>query len=419
MMLLKTAACTLWALCSADALAAQVADTIARNAGRPAHAGVATLQRELTIGVAEGDDHYLLGSVADIAVSESGDIYVWDRIAPAIRVYNAAGKYVRTIGARGGGPGEYVAGAGLALARNGNLLLWDPGNARINVYRGTGEFVTSWPTRSGGVGSVDGHGLLTVDVTGTIYARKMFIVREEGKPIDTRIGWIRFRSNGSLQDTVFAPPYPAARLLHAEARGQFSSRVVPFMPNLDFELSPLGYFVSGVSDRIALNIHEPGKPVVSIRRTLTPQRVTANERDSARAEITKEMRKIVPSWSWNGPEIPRTKPVYSSLTIASDGRLWVQLAEGPPAKEDSTALGRGQMMVTERRAEGPVRTSSWSCPSSGWLLFDVYEPSGTYLGQVRVPERVDPIVLRGDLIWAATCDTDGVPSVGRYRIVWR
>jgi hypothetical protein len=418
-MRLKTAALTVLTLFSAGTLGAQRADTIVRTAGRPVHSGVALLRRELSIGVVDGEDHYMLGAIADIAVSEAGDIYVWDRVAPAIRVYNAAGKYVRTIGGRGSGPGDYRAGAALAIAPNGNLLMWDPGNARINVYTASGDVVTSWPTRGEGVGSVDGHGLLTVDAAGTIYARKMFILRQAGKPVDTRIGWIRFRSNGSLQDTVFVPPYPAERLLHAEARGQFSTRTVPFMPNRHFELSPLGYFVSGTSDRIALNINEPGKAVVSIRRTVAPQPVSARERDSARAEITRDMRKVLPSWSWNGPDIPRTKPVYSSLTIASDGRLWVQLAEGPAAREDSTALGRGQMMVTERREAGPVRTSPWSCPSSGWMRFDVYEPAGTYLGQVQVPARVDPIVMRGDLIWAATCDAEGVPSVGRFRIVWR
>jgi hypothetical protein len=53
-----------------------------------------------------------------------------------------------------------------------------------------------------------------------------------------------------------------------------------------------------------------------------------------------------------------------------------------------------------------------------WMLFP-YEPSGAYVGQVQVPARVDPIVMRGNFIWATTCNNDAVPSVGRYRIVWR
>jgi hypothetical protein len=235
MIVLKTASFIMLPLLTAGALAAQRADTIVRTAGRPVHAGVATLRRELSIGVVEGEDHYILGAVADIAVSASGDIYVWDRMAPAIRMYNATGKHVRTIGARGSGAGEYRAGAALAIAPNGNLLLWDPGNARINVYSASGDVVTSWPTKSEGIGSVDGHGLFTVDAAGTMYARKMFILRQPGKPVETTTGWLRFRSNGLLQDTVFTPPYPGQQLLPAEARGRVSNRTVPFMPNRHFE----------------------------------------------------------------------------------------------------------------------------------------------------------------------------------------
>ena len=417
--MLKTATFMLSSiLCTFD-VTAQRADTLVRHVNRPVHSGVATLRRELSIGVADGDEKYMMGAIADVAVSASGDIYVWDRSIPAIRMYDASGKYIRTIGRLGSGPGEYRPGGALAIGKNGTLLMWDPGNARINVYTASGDVVTSWPTKSGSAGSIDGSGLLTVDVAGYAYAKSMFVIRQQGQPMDTRTGWIRFQPDGSLQDTILAPSYPGERVLHVEARGRFSSRYVPFTPHAHFEVSPLGYFVSGVNDRIALDINEPGKPVVSIRRTIVPRAVTARERDSARADITADMRAVLPSWSWNGGDIPKTKPVYSSLTVASDGRLWVELAEGPRAKEDSTALGRGQMMIIEGRGGGAVRTVPWSCPSTGWMLFDVYEPAGTYLGQVQVPARVDAIVMRGDFIWATTCNDDGVPSVGRYRIIWR
>jgi len=417
--MLKTATFMLSSiLCTLD-VAAQRVDTIVRKVDRPLHTGVATLRRELSIGVAEGDEKYMMGAIADVAVSASGDIYVWDRSIPAIRMYDASGKYIRTIGRLGSGPGEYRPGGALAIGRNGNLLMWDPGNARINVYTASGDVLTSWPTKSGRSGSIEGSGLLTVDAAGFTYAKSMFVINQAGKPTDTRTGWIRFQPDGSLQDTILAPSYPGERLLYAEARGQFSSRYVPFMPHGYFALSPLGYFVSGVNDRIALDINEPGRPVVSIRRTIAPEAVSAHERDSARADITADMRKVLPSWSWNGGDIPKTKPVYSSLTVASDGRLWVELDEGPRAKEDSASLGRGQMMVMEGRGGGAVRTVPWSCPSTGSMLFDVYEPSGTYLGQVQLPARIDAIVMRGDFIWATTCNDDGVPSVGRYRIIWR
>jgi hypothetical protein len=408
-------------LLTAAAVQAQRADTVVRTASRPVHAGVATLEKEITIGVADGDEHYMLGAIADVAVGPTGNIYVWDRSVPAIRMYDRSGKYLKTIGKKGSGPGEYQAGAAIAVARNGNLLMWDPGNARINVYTSQGDVVTTWPTRSGGSGSAMGRGLLTIDTAGTLYLRGVFVGREAGKPTVIRTGWIRLRPDGSFRDTLFTPPSTESKGLTADnGKGQFSNRAVPFMPRQLAELSPLGYLVTGMNDRIALDVHEPGKPIVSIRRTIPLRPVSSRERDSARAEMTAHMRSLTPNWSWNGPEIPRTKPAYEFLSIDGAGRMWVQLDEGPRAREDSATLDRGDVVMTQSRRAGTTTPAlEWSCPSAGWSLFDVFEPTGRYLGQVRIPARIDPIVMRGDFIWAATCNDDDVPSVVRYRIAWR
>lgn len=421
-MILK-AAVTLTIL-AAGALAAQRPDTVVRMASKPLHAGVATLKPEVTIGVADGDAHYMLGAIGDIAVGPSGNIYIWDRSVPAIRMYDAAGKYVKTIGAKGSGPGEYRAGAALAFARNGNLLMWDPGNARINVYTPSGGVLASWPTLSGGSGMASGRGLLMVDTAGVGYISTMIVDRQPGKPVVPRVGWIRLRPDGSPKDTVFVPPMPDEKLLTAQSSDgkRMSNRIVPFAPFQFAVMSPLGYLVTGSADRIALDIHEPVKPIASIRRSVVARPVSAKERDSARADVTEEMRTTAPNWSWNGPDIPKTKPVYQELFVGGDGRLWVELEEGPRAKEDSAAANRGDVMFAEGRGRGrgaaPPKIQ-WSCPAAGVSLFDVYEPTGRYLGQVQIPARVDPIIMRGDFVWATTCNDDDVPSVVRYRILWR
>jgi hypothetical protein len=49
----------------------------------------------------------------------------------------------------------------------------------------------------------------------------------------------------------------------------------------------------------------------------------------------------------------------------------------------------------------------------------VFEPDGTWLGQVEIPPRVSTMVRRGDLVWGVGYDEDDVATVRRYRIVWR
>jgi hypothetical protein len=411
-------------LFAASNVAAQRADTIVRTAGKPLHAGVAELARDLSIGIADGDENYMIGAIDDIAVAANGTMYVLDRSLPAVRVYDAKGKFVKNIGRRGSGPGEFRSAAGIAIAKGGNLLLWDPGNARINVYSPDGETLTSWPTMSSS-GSASGRALLISDTTGKTYVHTFLWHREGGRVVRTEPGWIRFSATGSLLDTVTGPPGPKDAPLKAERNGGSSmmSLNVPFAPSYFVQISPLGYFVTGQTSSLAVNLHMPGKPITSIRRDVRVQPVSSRERDSARTDVVKKFQDFDPTWSWNGADIPKTKPAYSGLYVGADGMLWVEIAKGPEIA-DSNALGRGNMMITQQRSgagrgNGRGQSFSWSCPSEGWSIYDLYEPSGRYLGQAKVPEKVEPIVMRGDFVWAATCNQDDVPQIVRYRINWR
>jgi hypothetical protein len=49
----------------------------------------------------------------------------------------------------------------------------------------------------------------------------------------------------------------------------------------------------------------------------------------------------------------------------------------------------------------------------------VYEPDGSYIGQVLLPEGRRVIAMRGDFVWAAVTDANDVPMVKRWRIAWR
>ena len=51
-----------------SAQGAQRADTVVKLAQRPLHPGIATLIEEMSIGVADGSEEYMLGEIADIAL---------------------------------------------------------------------------------------------------------------------------------------------------------------------------------------------------------------------------------------------------------------------------------------------------------------------------------------------------------------
>jgi hypothetical protein len=181
-------------------------------------------------------------------------------------------------------------------------------------------------------------------------------------------------------------------------------------------LSPLGYVVTGIPTRYAVELRvppnrpatragappswQPGDPVISIRRNVAPVAVSDVERAESRAWAEKWMRENAdPAWTWRGPPVPTTKPAYTDVRIALDGRIWVKIAQ-PSVRRPAT--DRSGLQFGE------------AVP-----VWDVFESDGAYVGQVRTPTALTQMIMRGDNVWGALINSDGVPVVKRWRIGWR
>jgi hypothetical protein len=145
--------------------------------------------------------------------------------------------------------------------------------------------------------------------------------------------------------------------------------------------------------------------------------VEANEKADAEERITTNMRNNFPGWRWNGPATPETKPPFRNVYAGEEGRIWVQLSqpavEIPDDREDEARSAGAAPSGAQPRAPRPSRFRE---P----IVFDVFEPDGTYLGRVRTPDGFsispDPI-FRGDLVWAIRRDELDVPQIVRFRMV--
>jgi hypothetical protein len=69
----------------------------------------------LTIGVEDGPDEYIFSAPVAVLAGPRGEIVVLDAREANVRVYDAAGRFLRSFGRRGGGPGEFVDPFTLAL----------------------------------------------------------------------------------------------------------------------------------------------------------------------------------------------------------------------------------------------------------------------------------------------------------------
>ena len=99
---------------------------------------------------------------ADIAVAESGDIYVADGYANcSVHHFTANGEHVKSWGSWGTGPGQFVTPHGIWVDGD-RIYVCDRENNRVQIFSRDGEYVSEW---TGFFHPMD----VFVDGEGTIY----------------------------------------------------------------------------------------------------------------------------------------------------------------------------------------------------------------------------------------------------------
>ena len=411
---------------AATPMVAQRSDTIVKNAGAPRYAGVATLVPEVTIGGPDATaDEYIFVSIRVLLAARDGSVWVSDGRFPmgpfSLRRYDPSGKFVRNVGARGDGPGEWQIPGHLTELRAGRVVLRDGVVGRpFTFYRSNGDYDTTWAMHSTTVSYIN------ADTAGNIW---MMAAPGARLSPDGAFAVMRIAPSGAVIDTVQEPQgatvsNPAVTVSRG---GRPGMRITaPYMPSPFRAWSPHGYYAVGITSRYAIDLLKPassgalwkqGDPVTSIRRTVAPVAVVDAEREEQRAIMDARVAAAAGTTSGSLPDVPREKPPIRFISFDLDGRLWVSISQPserfePPPPPPARA-GAAQQSVPVLR---------WREPN----VYDLFESSGTYLGRVAVPYNVRlqisawaPIQSRGNHVWGVAVDSDGVQTVHRYRIAWR
>ena len=435
----------------------QRSDTIVRIAGPPLRAGIGKLVEDLSIGSESAGAEYMFSSLGQMLPLRNGGVIVIDnpasqrgvrgstRGASFVRQYDANGKFVRNFGRSGEGPGEFRRPEDLAELPDGRIIVMDTrgGDDVLHVYSSGGQPLDDITFDAGFSGPLRTMMGFFADTAGYYYRRVEANPRPDrtparrGSPPAARgpvinrmllpAAYERRRVGSTTIDSIKPPLFPTApRYNHADfsvtltdGRGGSggTSTELPYWPDAEWIFSPLGYAITAVPTRYAIDLRIPpapagrasrgtadtpfsalwkeGDPVVSIRRNVTPIPVPERERAQARQLITERLQSALPTWSWRGSEIPRTKPAFDEMRVTLDGRIWVRVAQ-PSVVCASCQSGYQQAIV-----------------------YDIFEPSGLYLGQLGLDKPLDVRApLRGDYVWGSVADANGVRTVKRWRITW-
>lgn len=378
---------------------------VVRVSGPVPESRVSTLVPELEVGAEDGSEEETFGRIGTVMGTANGGLLVHDGQAPIVRLFDGQGAFVRTLGGKGGGPGEYDHINGITRLPDDRIVLWDAAGNRLNLYSADGEFVRSWLNPFSGFFT---NNALWSDVEGDIYAGAV-IERDEEDPRLNKQGLIRMDTTGIILDSLAYPQWrePAPFLLARSPDGRMTTaRSAPFTPGNVSRLLPTGGLVSGPGDPYVLYLtHPDGRKPVRIEREHASVPVTSAEADEQRSSIEFGMRRVDPSWSWTGPGIPSTKPAYRGLSVGRDGRIWVSLSTAAePIPEE------------ERPTPRPGEIAPPAITTRDPLVYDVFSPSGQLLGRVALPPRTSIYEMEGNTVWGVRRDSLDVPYAVRFRI---
>jgi hypothetical protein len=98
------------------------------------------LEEDLSIG-SEDDENYFFYKIRDIKVDKDGNIYVLDSGNHRLQFFDNKGTYLRTIGKKGQGPGEFITPSHLQLSDDtGNIYITDRSRT-VKIFDREGRYI--------------------------------------------------------------------------------------------------------------------------------------------------------------------------------------------------------------------------------------------------------------------------------------
>jgi hypothetical protein len=369
--------------------------TIVSNTGGGVWAAGAgwTAWEELRIGVAEGDPRYQFGQVIGVDVDGDGRIYIIDQQAREVRVFGPDGRYVRTIGKAGSGPGELSPQAGpVFVGPDGAVIVPDLMNQRINRYSALGE-----PEGSTPLPMTEGIPMRWLKASNQDLVQQSLVMALPGMEVEPRNLVLRRDPAGAIRDTVLVLPVGES--------ADFSSgqpRFKLFSPEAMWAIDAEDRLIHGRNDQYRLEVRSADgtlERIVEKRGLRRP--VTAGDQATFRRVIRAAWERAgVPpdaiEMMMQGVSFADTYPAYANILGGPGGTLWVQSVQTPETVEE--------------------QGGAFDFQDVGGPTWDVFGPDGRLLGEVRLPHRFNPLLFQGDRFYGVLRDELDVQYVAALRV---
>lgn len=258
---------------------------------------IVDLQEELVIGEAEGREEYMFQEIGAISVDEAERIYISDWKESQIKVYDQSGKYIRTIGRKGQGPGEFQRIKRIQILPHNELLVYDGNVRRLSFFSLEGSFNNSKSISV--ISAID----LMMNSKREIIANTVQLNPQSAQAV-TSIG---------IYDSDF-------KLVRTIITSEPEDVLMPFLPFNVWTILKDETILIGFNKSYELQIlNFQGKLIKKIIKDFAPVKITMAEKRETLKRLEQPMNK----------EVPDFHPAFRRVTDDEEGRLFVETWEQP------------------------------------------------------------------------------------------
>lgn len=341
------------------------------------------IRKEQMFGGIE-NNQVALGHIGDVAVDESGRVFISDTQKKTIHVFNSDGQYIKQMGGEGMGPGEYGHIFDMKI-QGDKLFAFDPTFFRINFYspdsltfdHAEGLFFQDWSD----IKAIKGANPTKFYYWGN---NNLLIGFDQilGENIYYYIVNNRSHSTKIIADPILLQRNDEGTHLDIELpNGLIGARKVPFGRKSLIAVSEDRHIFSAWTDQFLIKeFDSKGNYLRAWYCPYTNPPLTQTVIDS----IVNPLDEASVERALNGYKAPATWPALYDLRISGQNRLWV-----------STIVEN--TFVTE-----------W------WIL----EQDGTLIGRFAWPKQKSIEAIKNGFIYTKESDrVSGLQTVVRYRVI--
>jgi len=328
---------------------------------------------ELDFGGDEANVETMLYQPSDILVDARGFIHVSDYRDAVIKVFDQDGQYVRTIGRKGEGPGEFQSLLDMIFLHDGRLLVFDLRARRSSLFDQDGNFLESHPWRN------SHFQILFVDDAGYLCDENVY-----GEDPKVLVNKFDFKGNELENWGEFTP----IGIQMKRIGDAMLSITTPQTPHSIFAGDPTRKrLYHCLNHTYLIEVYEPpGKLVRKIDRPYQPVPFTQKDTEEYYAGIDRRGNEQFSELA-REVELPKVKTITENMLVDDRGNLWVATNELDKSREQ---------------------------PRRAW---DIFNPDGHYLTRLWLTIRPG-IFVDGKMYRLHTDEETGFRTVKRYNITW-